>query len=76
MAFYWKVSSQSGYDFLKFFIDGSPWTSISGNVDWEQYSKSIGSGSHILRWEYIKNNFGVGGSDCGWLDKVEFIPDY
>ena len=72
LSFYWKVSSESSYDFLIFYIDDVQQTSISGTVDWQQASYSIGSGAHTLRWEYAKDVSLSGGVDRGWLDKVEF----
>jgi dipeptidyl aminopeptidase/acylaminoacyl peptidase len=74
LAFYWSVSSESGFDFLRFFIDGIQQTQTSGSVDWQQESYSIGSGTHTLEWRYTKDGSVSSGSDCGWLDKVEFAP--
>jgi len=71
VGFYWKVSSESGYDFLKFYIDGVNQTQISGSVDWQQKSYSLSSGTHNLEWRYTKNGSVSIGSDCGWVDKVE-----
>ena len=72
LTFYWKVSSQAGYDFLEFCIDGVLQDRISGGVDWQQKSYTISSGSHALQWKYEKDIGVNNGSDCGWLDKVEF----
>ena len=35
-------------------------------------SFDIGSGSHMLKWAYTKDEYVKAGSDCGWLDKVVF----
>ncbi len=75
LGFYWKVSSESGYDYLGFYIDGSEQVRISGFIDWQQRSYSIGSGTHTLEWKYVKDSSVNMGSDCGWVDKVEFIPN-
>jgi len=72
LTFYWKVSSESGYDSLEFYIGGEEQTSISGSVDWQQKTYSITSGTHALEWRYTKDGSQDSGSDCGWLDKVEF----
>ncbi|MFH1098057.1 MAG: right-handed parallel beta-helix repeat-containing protein, partial [Candidatus Desantisbacteria bacterium] len=74
LTFYWKVSSESGYDYLRFYIDGNNKGTISGTVDWTKMSYFIPSGTHTLKWAYTKDGSGISGSDCGWLDKVEFIP--
>ena len=76
LTFYWKVSSESsiytGYDFLKFYLDGEQRTEIAGSVDWQQKTYYITSGTHTLEWKYTKDSAGSEGSDCGWVDKVEF----
>ncbi|MEA2055031.1 MAG: DNRLRE domain-containing protein [Candidatus Thermoplasmatota archaeon] len=75
LKFYWKVSSETNYDYLRFYIDSSQQTGISGNVDWQQKTYSISSGSHELMWKYTKDGSVSSGSDCGWLDKVEWIAE-
>jgi len=75
VSFYWKVSSESGYDFLEFYIDGSRQDRISGTVDWQQMTYTLPSGSHTLEWRYAKDYSVSGGNDCGWVDKVEWVED-
>jgi hypothetical protein len=76
VKFYWKVSSEPNYDFLRFYIDSNQQPDpISGEVDWQQKQYSISSGSHELMWKYTKDASVNAGCDCGWLDKVEWIPD-
>jgi len=73
VSFYWKVSSEEDYDFLEFYIDGSLQEKISGSVNWEQKTYPIStSGSHTLEWRYMKDPSGSSGSDCGWVDKVQW----
>jgi len=75
VTFYWKVSSEAGYDFLEFYIDGSLEDQISGSVNWEQKTYTIStSGSHVLEWRYVKDKGTDSGSDCGWVDKLEWVP--
>ena len=74
LAFYWKVSSEENYDYLTFYVDDEQKYQISGEVDWEQKTYSIGEGSHLIKWEYKKDYSVSSGPDCGWLDKVEYIP--
>jgi len=74
VKFYWKVSSEEDFDFLEFYIDGSLQEKISGSDgdwEWETYTIST-SGSHTLEWRYVKDGSGDSGSDCGWVDKVEW----
>ena len=72
ISFWWKVSSEENYDFLEFYIDGELKERISGERDWEQKSYEVNSGSHILRWQYLKDHSISEGDDCGWVDCVEF----
>ncbi|KAJ6255725.1 hypothetical protein M0813_11112 [Anaeramoeba flamelloides] len=74
VKFYWKVDSKEGFDYLEFEIDGEILKSISGDVDWEQYSHNIltGDGEHTLRWRYTRGDISPDGLDCGWVDKIEF----
>ncbi|MCX6873928.1 MAG: M6 family metalloprotease domain-containing protein, partial [Verrucomicrobia bacterium] len=76
LSFWWSVSSESGYDYLRFTVDGvepSGIAGISGTVAWQQRSVSIASGSHTLRWQYSKDGSVASGSDAGWVDQVLFI---
>ena len=74
LSFYWKVSSESNYDFLRFYIDDIEQANISGEVDWHQMSFDIVRGNHTLKWAYTKDEYVKAGSDCGWLDKVVYAP--
>lgn len=71
-SFYWKVSSQSGGDYLLLYIDGTAIVSISGEVDWSYRTYTLGTGSHLIRWMYSKNASITAGSDCGWVDQVVY----
>ena len=76
VKFYWKVSSEEDFDFLEFYIDGSLQEKISGSVNWEQQTYTIStSGPHTLEWRYVKDGSGASGSDCGWVDKVEWVTN-
>ena len=74
LSFYWKVSSEASYDYLRFYIDSVLQNSISGTVDWTQMSYSLGTGSHVLTWTYFKDVSLTSGSDCGWVDHVALNP--
>jgi hypothetical protein len=71
VKFYWKVSSEASYDYLRFYIDGTEKTKIAGAVDWTQVSYNIAAGTHTLKWSYTKDVSVSSGSDCGWVDKLE-----
>ena len=76
VKFYWMVSSEEKYDCLEFYIDGVLQEKISGFFEdyWEQKTYTIStSGSHTLEWRYIKDGITDYGSDCGRVDKVEWV---
>ena len=71
LSFYWKVSSESGYDYLRFYIDDSEQSGkISGDTDWQQKSYVLSAGEKVLKWCYTKDRYVEGGSDTGWVDKI------
>lgn len=72
ISFWWKVSSEQGWDFLKFSENGAVKGSISGTAgDWQQFTTVIPAGTNTLCWTYAKDGTGDGGDDCGWLDWFE-----
>ena len=76
LTFWWKVSSELGYDFLKFFVDGNlPRAALSGETDWQRLSFAIPASSHTLQWSYVKDGSVSAGQDAGWLDDVQFTPN-
>jgi len=74
VKFYWKASSEYDFDFLEFYIDDTLQEKITGSVSWQQKTYTIStSGSHVLEWRYVKDISRGSGSDCGWVDKVEWV---
>ncbi len=74
ISFYRKVSSESSYDYLRFYIDGSMLDQWAGEVSWGQVSYPVSAGLHSFRWEYYKDGSVSNGSDCGWIDYIIFPP--
>jgi len=75
LNFVWKTSSELNADYLKFTLDGFEEDKISGGTNWIPKTLFIkGDGTHYLTWKYQKDASGSAYSDCGYLDKVEFIP--
>jgi V8-like Glu-specific endopeptidase len=73
LTFYWKVSSETKYDYLRFYIDGMEQSgAISGSSDWSLQTYQLAEGVHSLRWSYTKDGSISVGADAGWVDKVEF----
>ena len=74
ISFYKKVSSESNYDKLFFYIDGTEKGNWSGNVAWSQERYTLTSGQHELKWTYSKDISVSNGSDCAWIDNIVFPP--
>jgi len=76
ISFFRKVSSETDYDFLKFYIDNVKQNSWSGSLDWAKVSYPVQAGTHTFKWEYVKDIYYSGGSDCAWIDYILFPPIY
>ena len=74
LSFWYKVSSESNYDFLRFYVDGVKQGEWSGSAGWAEASYPLTSGSHTLAWTYSKDSSWANGSDCAWLDHIIFPP--
>jgi len=71
ISFFRKVSSESGYDYLRFYIDGAEQNQWSGDLGWSQVSFPVTPGPHIFKWSYTKDSSLSYGSDCAWLDQIK-----
>ena len=72
ISFYYKVSSESSYDFLTFYIDGVQMDEWSGDEGWSQTSYPVTAGTHTFKWEYSKDMSVSNGEDCAWVDYIVF----
>ena len=72
LAFWWKVSSQSGADVLSFSVGGALQAQVSGEAGWERRQFLVPAGSQMLEWAYAKDASGTNGLDAAWLDQVTF----
>ncbi|WP_329804516.1 hypothetical protein [Flavobacterium facile] len=70
LSFYYNVSSESGYDYLRFYIDGIQQNQWSGAIGWTQQSYILAAGSRTLRWEYSKDSSSSAGTDSAYIDNV------
>ncbi|MCD4818067.1 MAG: carboxypeptidase regulatory-like domain-containing protein [Candidatus Cloacimonetes bacterium] len=75
ITFYKKVSTENGYDFFTFFIDGVNQGQWSGEMDWSLSTFEVSAGEHTFKWLYEKDGYVDEGSDCVWLDNIS-IPGY
>lgn len=71
VSFWWKVSSELNFDFLRVDVDGvAVIPGISGDVDWQQQTLTIPAGTHSVRWVYAKDSSVANGVDAGWVDQL------
>jgi hypothetical protein len=70
LSFYYNVSSEVGYDYLRFYIDGIQQNQWSGAIGWTQQSYILAAGSRTLRWEYSKDSSSSSGTDAAYIDNI------
>lgn len=70
ISFYFKVSSEESYDFLKFFIDNSLVGNWSGQHGWTRAAYAVPAGEHTFKWVYEKDYMMDAGSDMAMLDYI------
>jgi M6 family metalloprotease-like protein len=82
VSFYVKVSSEGGFDFTRFYIDGvaqsydvsKTGAGLSGNKDWQFFRFAVKAGSHTLMWTYEKDDSYASLQDTAWIDGVSLPP--
>ncbi len=74
ISFYYKVSSEGSYDYLRFYIDSIEMDAWSGEEGWSEASYLVSSGEHTFRWVYSKDSSVDSGSDTAWIDYILFPP--
>ena len=70
-AFQYKVSSENGWDYLEFYLNGSLVQRWSGEVDWSTFTFAIPAGLNDFEWRYVKDAGRSSGQDTAWLDNVQ-----
>ncbi len=74
LSFWWRVSSENGYDFQRFNLNGVETYLRSGEGAWEQKTVSLAAGAQVVRWIYSKDSSVDGGDDSAWVDQVAWVP--
>jgi hypothetical protein len=72
--FWWKVSSEEGFDFFSYAVNGVTQERMSGNVDWTYRTLTFAEGDHTIRWTYAKDESAAVGQDAGWIDGFAVYP--
>ncbi len=77
LSFWYRVSSEANYDWFNFYIDGTLVIHASGTTgSWTQYTTALGPGTHVLKWEYVKDYSISSGSDTVWVDDLQIVDDH
>jgi hypothetical protein len=72
LKFFYKVSSEVNYDFLAFKLNGVEVFRKSGEIPWTKKSIAVTAGINQFEWVYKKDNSVTQGSDCAWIDMIDF----
>jgi len=75
ISFHYKVSSESVFDCLEFYIDGTRQGRWSGEDGWAQVSFPVVAGKRTFEWLYSKDGSVSEGSDTAWIDDIVFPVD-
>ena len=76
VTFWWKVSSEGGFDFLRFLVDGAVIQQISGDQDWSQVAHALAGGTtSTIRIEFVKDGSVADGDDAGYVDEFAVASD-
>ncbi len=71
LTFYYKVSCEGSFDFLRFYIDNTQMMSDSGNKTWiHSNTYGVSAGTHTLKWCYTKDSSVNSFSDTVWVDEI------
>jgi hypothetical protein len=70
-SFYYGISSESGYDYLRFYLNGSSSTYGSGSQSWRQYVLTVSSGTNTFKWCYTKDGSVSSEYDAAWIDDIQ-----
>ncbi|MFM8358616.1 MAG: S8 family serine peptidase [Verrucomicrobiota bacterium] len=69
-SFQFRVSSEAGWDFLEFYLNGSLLQRWSGEVGWTLFSFPVSEGVNQLEWRYVKDGQTARGSDEAFIDNL------
>lgn len=74
--FWWRASSEEGYDFFSYSVNGVQQAAISGNVAWLYRSFTLPAGTHQIRWSYAKDSSDFSFDDAGYLDDLVIVEAF
>ena len=83
MWFYYYISSEAGFDFLRFYIDGVEKTNVAASGDYDSTRAALNSGwifrkysvtaaSHTFKWEYTTDEGTTLGNNAAFIEMAYF----
>jgi hypothetical protein len=72
VKFFYSVSSEPNYDFLSFKLNGVEMLKKSGEIPWTKAAFPVSAGLNKMEWAYKKDPSVSMGSDCAWIDMIDF----
>jgi Peptidase family C25/Propeptide_C25/Peptidase family C25, C terminal ig-like domain len=72
LKFFYKVSSEPNYDFLSFKLNDVEVLKKSGEIPWTKSAIPVSAGMNKMEWNYKKDSSVSQGSDCVWIDMIDF----
>lgn len=69
-SFWYMVSTESNYDYLRFSIDGVEMDSWSGLLPWARATYPVAAGTHLFSWSYTKDGSVDTNADAVWVDFI------
>ncbi|PYM13162.1 MAG: hypothetical protein DME18_09635 [Verrucomicrobia bacterium] len=70
-SFDYKVSSETNFDFLGFYLNGVLQQKWSGEVGWATYQFAVPGGPINLEWRYVKDASQSAGLDAAFIDNLD-----
>lgn len=70
ISFYYRVSSEADYDWLKFYINNEMVAQWSGAQEWTRVAFPISEGLQTFRWVYTKDMSQSNGDDAAYIDYI------
>ena len=74
LLFDYRVSSEAGYDFLNFAVNGDTVKSLSGEIEWSTWAYEFTEdGTYEVTFAYVKDAATEEGSDLACVDEVRLV---
>ena len=74
VSFYYRVSSESGWDFFDVYVGNTLVLHESGDIGWTAASFNL-NGASTVTFEYNKDSSQSSGSDTAWIDELVFVVE-